>query len=54
VHPSLRCSHSYGDRSDTDQYAFRYCTGRVDVGRYLYLGQDPVSVIAVANVPLGA
>lgn len=51
-HPGLRCAESTGSTTDPPVPVYRYCSGRVGPGRYLWLGQDPVSAIAIATVPL--
>jgi len=50
-HPGLRCQTA--EIGDQQQPIYRYCTGRVTANRHLWLGQDPVSSIALATVPLG-
>ena len=50
-HPGLR--RQTAEIGDQQQPIFRYCTGRVPANRHLWLGQDPVSSIALATVPLG-
>lgn len=51
-HPSLRCAMSPGSTTPPVP-VFPYCTGRIAKRRYLWLGQDPVSSIAIASVRLG-
>lgn len=48
-HPTLRCASVTNDGAPV----FRYCTGRVAENRYLWLGQDPVSSIAISTVRMG-
>lgn len=50
-HHGLHCAYALS-AAVTPERAFRYCTGRVGTDRWLYLGQDPVSTIAVASVPM--
>jgi hypothetical protein len=52
-HPQLQCDVSTANTSDPPVPVYRYCTGRIGPQRYLWLGQDPVSSIAIATVPLG-
>ncbi|MDQ3631629.1 MAG: hypothetical protein M3417_10265 [Actinomycetota bacterium] len=43
-----------GRDEDAEEVAvFRYCAGRVARNRYIWLGQDPVSSIAIATVEMG-
>lgn len=51
-HPGLKCDVSTANTTDPSVPVYRYCTGRIASGRYLWLGQDPVSSIAIASVPL--
>jgi hypothetical protein len=51
-HPGLACDTSIGDTTDPGVPVYRYCTGPIGDGRYLWLGQDPVSSIALATIPL--
>lgn len=51
-HPGLSCDTSIGDTTDPGVAVYRYCTGPIGGGRYLWLGQDPVSSIALATIPL--
>jgi hypothetical protein len=51
-HPTLRCGYALS-AAESPERAFRYCTGRVAPKRWLYMGQDPVSSIAIASVPMG-
>jgi hypothetical protein len=51
-HRGLKCDTSTGDTTDPPVPTYRYCTGQVGKGRYLWLGQDPVSSIAISAVPL--
>lgn len=47
--PGLAC-RTAGDAHGSE--TFRYCAGRVASHRYLYLGGDPISSVAIATVPL--
>ena len=52
AHPMLRCDTSSGATTHPERPVYRYCTGRIATERYLWLGQDPVSSIAVSTIPL--
>jgi hypothetical protein len=52
AHPTLRCDTSTGATAHPERPVYEYCAGRVATGRYLWLGQDPVSSIAVSTIAL--
>lgn len=52
-HRDLKCADSTGRTTERAVPVYRYCTGRLASGHYLWLGQDPISSIAISNVPLG-
>jgi hypothetical protein len=52
AHPTLRCDTSTGATTHPERPAYTFCAGQVATGRYLWLGQDPVSSIAVSTIPL--
>jgi hypothetical protein len=51
-HHGMRCDTSTASTTDPPSPVYRYCTVRIAPGRDLWLGQDPVSSIALATVPL--
>jgi hypothetical protein len=48
-YPTLRCRTSPGS-TEPPVPVYKYCTGKIGPRRYLWLGQDPVSSIAIATV----
>ena len=51
-YPMLRCATAPGSTTPPVP-VYRFCTGRIAPHRYLWLGQDPVSSIAIATVRMG-
>ena len=52
AHPTLRCDTPSAASAHPERPVYEYCAGRVGTGRYLWIGQDPVSSIAVSTIPL--
>jgi hypothetical protein len=49
AYSGLSCRRATDEEGDD---AFPYCLGRLDRGRYLYFGGDPIGTVAIAQVPL--